>query len=234
MDIILQASGLKKYYGDGEAQVRALDGIDLTVERGEFIAIVGASGCGKSTLLHLLGGIDRPTAGSVQINGTSLYDLNDEQITLFRRRRIGFIFQNYNLIPSLTVWDNIILPMALDGQMADQKFIKEVVAVLGIQKKLKMMPNNLSGGEQQRVAIARAISTKPAIILADELTGNLDHKTSDNVVGLLKVTSHEFHQTILMITHDSDLAKMADRMIHMEDGKLLPDLRPCKVTKLKR
>lgn len=234
MDIILQASGLKKYYGEGKAQVRALDGIDLTVERGEFIAIVGASGCGKSTLLHLLGGIDRPTAGSVHINGTSLYDLNDEQITLFRRRRIGFIFQNYNLIPSLTVWDNIILPMALDGQMADQKFIKEVVAVLGIQKKLKMMPNNLSGGEQQRVAIARAISTKPAIILADELTGNLDHKTSDNVVGLLKVTSHEFHQTILMITHDSDLAKMADRMIHMEDGKLLPDLRPCKVTKLKR
>lgn len=234
MDIILQASGLKKYYGEGKAQVRALDGIDLTVERGEFIAIVGASGCGKSTLLHLLGGIDRPTAGSVQINGTSLYDLNDEQITLFRRRRIGFIFQNYNLIPSLTVWDNIILPMALDGQMADQKFIKEVVAVLGIQKKLKMMPNNLSGGEQQRVAIARAISTKPAIILADELTGNLDHKTSDNVVGLLKVTSHEFHQTILMITHDSDLAKMADRMIHMEDGKLLSDLRPCKVTKLKR
>ena len=234
MDIILQASGLKKYYGEGKAQIRALDGIDLTVERGEFIAIVGASGCGKSTLLHLLGGIDRPTACSVQINGTSLYDLNDEQITLFRRRRIGFIFQNYNLIPSLTVWDNIILPMALDGQMADQKFVKEVVAVLGIQKKLKMMPNNLSGGEQQRVAIARAISTKPAIILADELTGNLDHKTSDNVVGLLKVTSHEFHQMILMITHDSDLAKMADRMIHMEDGKLLPDLRPCKVTKLKR
>lgn len=234
MDIILQTSGLKKYYGEGEAQVRALDGINLTVERGEFIAIVGASGSGKSTLLHLLGGIDRPTAGSVQINGTSLYDLNDEQITLFRRRRIGFIFQNYNLIPSLTVWDNIMLPMALDGQMADHEFLKEVVAVLGIQKKLKMMPNNLSGGEQQRVAIARAISTKPAIILADELTGNLDHKTSDNVVGLLKVTSHEFHQTILMITHNSELAKMADRMIQMEDGKLLPDLRLCKVTKLKR
>lgn len=220
MEIIVKANRLKKYYGKGETLVKALDGVDLEIERGKFTAIVGTSGSGKSTLLNMLGGLDVPTEGSVQIGGQELSRLNSEQATIFRRKQIGFIFQNYNLIPVLTVWENIIFPITLDGRRPDKKFIMEVVQFLGLDSRLDTLPNNLSGGQQQRVAIARALASKPSLILADEPTGNLDSKTSDDVVGLLKVTGSQFRQTIVMITHNPDIAAQADRIIRIEDGKI--------------
>lgn len=220
MEAVLQARGVKKYYGKGEALVKALDGVDLDIERGKFTAIIGTSGSGKSTLLNMLGGLDTPTEGSIRIGKVELSKLTSEQATIFRRQQIGFIFQNYNLVPTLNVWENIILPISLDGQKPDKKFIMEVVKLLGLEKKLESLPNNLSGGQQQRVAIARALASKPSIILADEPTGNLDSKTSDDVIGLLKMTSREFNQTIVMITHNPEIAQMADRVIRMEDGKI--------------
>ena len=220
METILKASGLKKYYGTGEALVKALDGVDLEIERGKFTAIIGTSGSGKSTLLNMLGGLDTPSEGSIQVGGTELAGLNSEQATIFRRKQIGFIFQNYNLVPVLTVWENIVFPISLDGQKPDKKFIMEIVHLLGLEKKLDSLPNNLSGGQQQRVAIARALAAKPCIILADEPTGNLDSKTSDDVIGLLKMTSQQFNQTIVMITHNPEVARMADRVIRIEDGRV--------------
>lgn len=221
MDAILKAAGLKKYYGKGEALVKALDGVDLEIERGKFTAIIGTSGSGKSTLLNMLGGLDTPTEGSIRIGDTELAELDSEAATIFRRKQIGFIFQNYNLVPVLSVWENIILPISLDGRRPDKKFIMEIVKLLGLAKKLDNMPNNLSGGQQQRVAIARALASKPSIILADEPTGNLDTRTSDDVIGLLKTTSQEFHQTIVMITHNPEIARMADRVIRIEDGRIV-------------
>lgn len=218
---ILQVRGLKKYYGKGETEVRALDGVDLNIERGKFTAIIGTSGSGKSTLLNMLGGLDTPSAGSIKVGDTELAKLNSEQATIFRRKQIGFIFQNYNLVPVLSVWENIIFPISLDGRKPDKTFIMQVVKLLGLEKKLDSLPNNLSGGQQQRVAIARALASKPSIILADEPTGNLDTKTSDDVIGLLKMTSKEFHQTIVMITHNPEIAQMADRVIRIEDGRIV-------------
>ena len=220
MEVIVKANGLKKYYGKGETLVKALDGVDLEIERGKFTAIVGTSGSGKSTLLNMLGGLDVPTEGSVQIGGQELSRLNSEQATIFRRKQIGFIFQNYNLIPVLTVWENIIFPITLDRRRPDKKFIMEVVQFLGLDSRLDTLPNNLSGGQQQRVAIARALASKPSLVLADEPTGNLDSKTSDDVVGLLKVTGSQFRQTIVMITHNPDIAAQPDRIIRIEDGKI--------------
>lgn len=220
MEVIVKACGLKKYYGKGEALVKALDGVDLEIERGKFTAIVGTSGSGKSTLLNMMGGLDVPTEGSVQIGGQELSHLNSEQATVFRRRQIGFIFQNYNLIPVFTVWENIVFPITLDGRKPDKKFVMDVVQFLGLESRLDALPGNLSGGQQQRVAIARALASKPSLILADEPTGNLDSKTSDDVVGLLKVTSGQFCQTIVMITHNPDIAAQADRIIRIEDGKI--------------
>ena len=221
MEAILKATGLRKYYGKGEALVKALDGIDLEIERGKFTAIIGTSGSGKSTLLNMLGGLDTPSEGSIQIGNTELAKLNSEQATIFRRNHIGFIFQNYNLVPVLSVWENIVFPISLDGRKSDEKFIMEIVRLLGLEKKLDSLPNNLSGGQQQRVAIARALASKPAIILADEPTGNLDSKTSDDVIGLLKMTSKEFNQTIVMITHNPEIAQMADRIVRIEDGRIV-------------
>ena len=221
MESILKASGIKKYYGKGDTMVKALDGIDLEIERGKFTAIIGTSGSGKSTLLNMLGGLDTPTAGSIRIGKTDLAKLNGEQATIFRRKQIGFIFQNYNLVPVLTVWENIVFPIFLDGQKPDKKFIMQVVKMLGLESKLDSLPGNLSGGQQQRVAIARALASKPAIILADEPTGNLDSKTSDDVIGLLKMSSREFHQTIVMITHNPDIAQQADRIVRIEDGRIM-------------
>ena len=221
MEAILKATCLKKYYGKGEALVKALDGIDLEIERGKFTAIIGTSGSGKSTLLNMLGGLDTPSEGSIQIGNTELAKLNSEQATIFRRNHIGFIFQNYNLVPVLSVWENIVFPISLDGRKSDEKFIMEIVRLLGLEKKLDSLPNNLSGGQQQRVAIARALASKPAIILADEPTGNLDSKTSDDVIGLLKMTSKEFNQTIVMITHNPEIAQMADRIVRIEDGRIV-------------
>lgn len=218
---VLQARGLKKYYGKGETQVRALDGVDLDIEQGKFTAIIGTSGSGKSTLLNMLSGLDTPTEGSIKVGETELATLNSEQATIFRRRQIGFIFQNYNLVPVLTVWENIILPISLDGCKPDKKFIMEIVNLLGLEKKLDSLPNTLSGGQQQRVAIARALASKPSIILADEPTGNLDSKTSDDVIGLLKMTSREFNQTIVMITHNPEIAALADCLIRIEDGRIV-------------
>ena len=220
-NIILQTRGLKKYYGKGETLVKALDGIDLDIERGKFTAIIGTSGSGKSTLLHMLGGLDTPSEGSVRVGDTELAALNSEQATIFRRKQIGFIFQNYNLVHFLSVWENIILPISLDGRRPDRKFILQVVKLLGLEKKLDSLPNQLSGGQQQRVAIARALASKPSIILADEPTGNLDTRTSDDVIGLLKMTGREFGQTIVMITHNPEIAQMADRVIRIEDGHIV-------------
>ena len=221
MEAILKATGLKKYYGKGEALVKALDGVDLEIERGKFTAIIGTSGSGKSTLLNMLGGLDTPSQGSIQIGNTELAKLNSEQATIFRRNHIGFIFQNCNLVPVLSVWENIVFPISLDGRRPDEKFIMEIVCLLGLEKKLDSLPNNLSGGQQQRVAIARALASKPAIILADEPTGNLDSKTSDDVIGLLKMTGKEFNQTIVMITHNPEIAQMADRIVRIEDGRMV-------------
>ena len=220
-DIILQARNLKKYYGKGETQVHALDGVDLEIEAGKFVAIIGTSGSGKSTLLHMLGGLDNPTSGPVTIGNTELSGLQEEQLTVFRRRCIGFIFQNYNLIPTLNVWENIVFPIAMDRQKPDQKFIEEVVGLLGLEQKIHSLPNNLSGGQQQRVAIARALASKPHIVLADEPTGNLDSKTSGDVIRLLQMTSRKFHQTIIMITHNPEIAQLTDQTIRIEDGRIV-------------
>ena len=217
---ILQATDLKKYYGTEPNITKALDGVTLAIEQGEFVAIVGTSGSGKSTLLNMMGGLDVPTSGSVQIKGKELAELNDEQLTIFRRRSIGFIFQNYNLVPVLNIYENIVLPVELDGDTVDQKFMDEVVRLLALGDKLNNMPNNLSGGQQQRVAIARALVSKPAIVLADEPTGNLDSRTSSDVLGLLKATSNKFHQTLVMITHNNEIAQLADRIIRIEDGRI--------------
>ena len=219
--VILKTSGLKKYYGKGETLVKALDGVDLEIERGKFTAIIGTSGSGKSTLLNMLGGLDTPSEGSVRVGDTELAKLSGEEATIFRRKQIGFIFQNYNLVPVLSVWENIIFPISLDGRKPDKTFIMQIVSLLGLQKKLDSLPNNLSGGQQQRVAIARALASKPSIILADEPTGNLDSKTSDDVIGLLKMTSQQFHQTIVMITHNPEIAAQADRVIRIEDGQIV-------------
>ena len=217
--IILEVQGLIKVYGSGATAVRALDGVNLTVERGEFLAVVGSSGSGKTTLLNMIGGLDVPTEGMVIVDGKALEALDDEALTIFRRRKIGFIFQRYNLIPMLTVWENIILPLKIDGRVIDEAFIMEVVQVLGLKDKLKCHPNMLSGGQQQRVAIARALAIKPAIILADEPTGNLDSRTSQDVLGLLKMTGERYRQTIVMITHNEEIAQLADRIIRIEDGR---------------
>ena len=218
---VLQTVDLKKYYGEEPNITRALDGVNFSVDDGEFVAVVGTSGSGKSTLLHMMGGLDTPTSGSVFVRDKDLSKMNDEQLTIFRRRNIGFIFQNYNLVPILNVYENIVLPVELDGDTADQRFMDNVVNMLGLDDKLKNMPNHLSGGQQQRVAIARALITKPAIILADEPTGNLDSKTSAEVLGLIKRTSTEFHQTVVMITHNNDIARLADRIVRIEDGKIV-------------
>ena len=218
---ILETKDLRKLYGAGDTEVRALDGVDLTVEKGEFVAVVGTSGSGKSTLLHMLGGLDRPTSGTVRVDGRDIFSLGDEALTIFRRRKIGFVFQNYNLVPVLSVRENIVLPIQLDGQKVDQGYVDQIVESLGLESKLQSLPNNLSGDQQQRVAIARALATKPAIILADEPTGNLDSRTSQDVMGLLKVTGQRFSQTIVMITHNEELAQMADRIIRIEDGRIV-------------
>lgn len=218
---ILQASNLKKIYGSGENAVHALDGVTLSVEKGEFVAIVGTSGSGKSTLLHMLGGLDRPTSGRVTVDGKDISSMKDEALTIFRRRKIGFVFQAYNLVPVLTVHENIVLPIELDGGRADLGFVRQIVQVLGLDGRLDALPAQLSGGQQQRVAIARALAAAPAIILADEPTGNLDSKTSQDVLGLLKVTSQKFVQTVVMITHNEEIAQMADRIIHIEDGRIV-------------
>lgn len=217
---ILSTEHLKKYYGSEPNVVRALDDVNISIEQGEFVAIIGTSGSGKSTLLNMLGGLDHPTSGSVKVDNFELGKLGDEDLTVFRRQRIGFIFQNYNLVPILNVYENIVMPIQLDQKKPDKKFIQKVVILLGLEKKLDNMPNNLSGGQQQRVAIARALASKPAIILADEPTGNLDSKTSDEVIELLKMTSKKFGQTIVMITHNPEIAKQADRTIRIEDGRI--------------
>ena len=221
MESVLKTVGLKKYYGKGDTMVKALDGIDLEIERGKFTAIIGTSGSGQSTLLTMLGGLHIPTEGSIRIGTTALEKLNSEQATIFRRKQIGFIFQNYNLIPVLTVWENIVFPISLDRQKPDKDFIMKIMKLLGLEKKMDTLPGNLSGGQQQRVAIARALASKPAIILADEPTGNLDSNTSDDVIGLLKMTSQQFHQTIVMITHNPEIAQMADRIVRIEDGRIV-------------
>ena len=218
---ILKTVDLRKIYGQGEAEVRALDGVNLEVEKGEFMAIVGTSGSGKSTLLHMIGGLDVPTSGQVIVDGQELNHMTDEELTIFRRSNIGFVFQQYNLVPMLNVWENIVLPVKLDGRRPDEKYIDEIIEILGLRKKMANLPNALSGGQQQRVAIARALAFKPAILLADEPTGNLDSKTSQDVLGLLKITSESFHQTIVMITHNEEIAQMADRIMRIEDGKII-------------
>lgn len=217
---ILKTENLKKYYGKGETTVKALDGVTLEVEDGEFVAVVGTSGSGKSTLLHMLGGLDRPTEGKVFVAGNDIFSLKDDALTIFRRRKIGFIFQSYNLVPTLNVYENIVLPIELDGNKIDEKHIQSIIEVLGLKEKTNSLPSQLSGGQQQRVAIARALATKPAIVLADEPTGNLDSKTSLDVIGLLKITSERFKQTIVMITHNEEIAQMADRIIRIEDGRI--------------
>lgn len=218
---ILRTENLKKYYDQNMVCVKALDGVSLSVEQGEFVAIVGTSGSGKSTLLHMLGGLDRPTSGTVLVDGKRIFDLEDGELTIFRRRKIGFVFQAYNLVPVLNVYENIVLPIQLDGGVVDTDFVEQIIDILGLSKKINSLPNQLSGGQQQRVAIARALATKPSIILADEPTGNLDSKTSQDVLGLLKVTGQKFKQTIVMITHNEEIAQMADRIIRIEDGRII-------------
>ena len=218
---ILETRELRKFYGSGETEVRALDGVNLTVEKGEFVAVVGTSGSGKSTLLHMLGGLDRPTGGTVTVDGRELSALKDEELTIFRRRKIGFVFQNYNLVPVLNVYENIVLPIQLDGRQPDQDYLNRIIETLGLGRKLQNLPNNLSGGQQQRVAIARALAAKPAILLADEPTGNLYSRTSQDVMSLLKVTGQKFGQTIVMITHNEEIAQRADRIVRIEDGRIV-------------
>ena len=218
---ILETKDLRKFYGSGDTQVKALDGVDLSVENGEFVAIVGTSGSGKSTLLHMLGGLDRPTSGAVLVDGKDIFSLKDEELTIFRRRKIGFVFQAYNLVPVLSVYENIVLPIQLDGGKVDQSYVNQVIEALGLEQKLENLPSQLSGGQQQRVAIARALATKPAIILADEPTGNLDSKTSQDVLSLMKVTGQKFAQTMVMITHNEEIAQLADRIVRIEDGRIV-------------
>ena len=220
---ILYAQDLKKVYGSGENIVRALDGVSLSVEKGEFVAIVGTSGSGKSTLLHMLGGLDRPTSGKVVVDGKDIFALGDEALTIFRRRKIGFVFQAYNLVPVLNVYENIVLPIQLDGGKVESSFVAQIAQVLGLEKRLDALPNQLSGGQQQRVAIARALASNPAILLADEPTGNLDSKTSQDVMSLLKVCGQKFGQTIVMITHNEEIAQLADRIVRIEDGRIAGD-----------
>lgn len=218
---ILSAKDLCKSYGSGENSVQALNHVSISVENGEFVAVIGTSGSGKSTLLNLLGGLDTPTSGEVLVSGKKLFQMNEEARTIFRRRNIGFVFQNYNLVPVLNVYENIVLPIELDGTKVDTEYVKTILHTLGLEQKVQAMPNQLSGGQQQRVAIARALAAKPAILLADEPTGNLDSKTGMDVIALLKMTSQAFHQTIVMITHNEEIALMADRMIRIEDGKMV-------------
>ena len=218
---ILETRNLRKIYGSGDTEVRALDGVNLSVDSGEFVAIVGTSGSGKSTLLHMLGGLDRPTSGSVIVDGKDIFSLKDEALTIFRRRKIGFVFQSYNLVPVLNARENIVLPIQLDGRQVDEDFLDKIVNTLGLEKKLGSLPSQLSGGQQQRVALARALAAAPAIILADEPTGNLDSRTSQDVLSLLKVTSQKFAQTIVMITHNEEIAQTADRIIRIEDGRIV-------------
>lgn len=218
---ILKTTSLKKYYGCDESLVKAIDNTNIDIKEGEFVAIVGKSGSGKSTLLHMIGGLDRPTDGKVFIDKSDIFSLKDEQLAIFRRRKIGFIFQYYNLIPSLNVWENIVLPIGLDNKNVDNKFVDDIVTALGLQSKKQSLPNTLSGGQQQRVAIARALASRPSIILADEPTGNLDSKTSDEVMSLLKTMIKKYNQTLVMITHDETIAQMADRVIYIEDGKVV-------------
>lgn len=218
---VLKTESLTKIYGKEQNKVTALDNADLTVEKGEFVAIIGTSGSGKSTLLHMLGGLDRPTSGKVFVDGKDIFSLDDEALTIFRRRKIGFVFQSFNLVPTLNVYENIVFPIQLDGDAVDEDFVQKVITILGLEEMQERLPNQLSGGQQQRVAIARALASKPAIILADEPTGNLDSRTSQDVLGLLKVTGQQFGQTIVMITHNEAIAQMADRMIRIEDGQII-------------
>lgn len=218
---ILEVKNLRKEYGQGDTLVKALDGVNLSVEKGEFLAVVGSSGSGKSTLLHMMGGLDVPTSGEVIVDGKTLSHMKDEELTIFRRRNIGFVFQSYNLVPMLNVMENITLPLGLDGKRVDQTYIEEIIKTLGLEKKTESLPSQLSGGQQQRVAIARALASKPAILLADEPTGNLDSRTSQDVLGLLKITCERFHQTMVMITHNEEIAQLADRIVRIEDGKLV-------------
>ncbi len=218
---VLQTHELKKYYGSGDTLVKALDGVDLTVEEGEFVAIVGTSGSGKSTLLHMLGGLDRPTSGTVTVEGKNIFSLKDEALTIFRRRKIGFVFQAYNLVPVLSVYDNIVLPIQLDGAQVDRRHVASIIHALGLDQKLNSLPGQLSGGQQQRVAIARALATKPAILLADEPTGNLDTATSQDVLSLMKTMGRTFRQTMVMITHNEEIAQLADRIVRIEDGRIV-------------
>lgn len=225
-DILVRTRGLKKYYQVGSQTVKALDGVDLEVREREFVSIIGKSGSGKSTLLHMIGGLDVPSEGQVIVDGMNLEKMNREALALYRRRKVGFIFQQYNLIPDLNVYDNILFPLELDGRQVDKKFIRELMAVLNISNKKEMLPSMLSGGEQQRVAIARALGTKPSIILADEPTGNLDTMASHDVIGLLKILAKQYQQTIILITHDGDIAQMADRVVRIEDGKIRKGSEP--------
>ena len=218
---VLQTHELKKYYGSGDTLVKALDGVNLTVEEGEFVAIVGTSGSGKSTLLHMLGGLDRPTSGTVTVEGKNIFSLKDEALTIFRRRKIGFVFQAYNLVPVLSVYDNIVLPIQLDGAQVDRRHVASIIHALGLDQKLNSLPGQLSGGQQQRVAIARALATKPAILLADEPTGNLDTATSQDVLSLMKTMGRTFRQTMVMITHNEEIAQLADRIVRIEDGRIV-------------
>lgn len=227
---ILETRGLKKYYGEGENLVKALDGVDLKVEQGEFVSVVGTSGSGKSTLLHMLGGLDHPTEGRILIDGKDISSLKEDALAIFRRRKIGFVFQSYNLVPVLNVYENIVFPIQLDGNRIDEKYIDTIIKTLGLEGKVNSLPSQLSGGQQQRVAIARALAAKPAILLADEPTGNLDSATSQDVLGLLKVTAGKFGQTIVMITHNEEIAQLADRIIRIEDGKIVTGSESGKVT----
>lgn len=230
--VVLRTEALKKYYGEKKDNinnvntVKALDGVNISIRQGEFVAVVGTSGSGKSTLLHMLGGLDRPTSGRVIVDDKDIFALKDDALTIFRRRKIGFVFQAFNLVPVLNVYENMILPIELDGNKVDEHYVGEVMNALGLKSKKNSMPGQLSGGQQQRVAIARALATKPAIVLADEPTGNLDSKTSQDVLSLLKVTGQKFNQTIVMITHNEEIAQMADRIIHIEDGKILKGGEP--------